>query len=305
MGCEPNGGFTMSETTVQIGDVTVSRVGEVYGPLFPADVLMPAWDPGVREEKGPGVIDRFVDPDTSQALGSVHTWVVRTPQRTILVDTCNGNHKQRAMEEMAMLDTDWLERLVASGVEPGDVDAVVCTHLHLDHVGWNTTLHGGEWVPTFPNARYYVNRAEYDFWNPAVTDQTGLEFNAHVFDDSILPVFDRDLVELWEGDDCAVDDHLHLEVAAGHTPGHAIGWIESKGQHALLSGDAMHSAVQVYRPDWNSGFCVDGEGAAATRRSLLEACVERDAVLMPAHFSAPHAFRVREEGTGFAVVDAA
>jgi glyoxylase-like metal-dependent hydrolase (beta-lactamase superfamily II) len=132
-----------------------------------------------------------------------------------------------------------------------------------------------------------------------------MEFNAYVFDDSILPVFDRGMVELWEGDGCEVDDYLHLELRPGHTPGHAVGWLRSgQGQQALLSGDSMHSAVQVYRPDWNSGFCAAGEQAAATRRALLEACVERDAVLLPAHFSAPHAFRVEQRNGGFAVVDA-
>ena len=294
----------MAEGIVRIGDITVSRMEESYGPGFPADMLMPAWDPGVREEAGPDTIAQFIDPATDQALLSIHTWVVRTPQKTILVDTCNGNHKQRTMEDMAMLNTDWLERLVASGVQPDEVDAVVCTHIHLDHVGWNTTLVDGEWVPTFPNARYYINKTEYEFWNPAVTDQTGLEFNSFVFGDSILPVFDRDLVELWEGDACQVDDSLRLELRAGHTPGHAIGWLESKGEHGLLSGDTMHSAVQAYRPDWNSGFCLDAEGAVTTRRAVLQESIERNAIMMPAHFSAPHAFRVQEKGSGFALIDA-
>ena len=294
----------MAEGIVRIGDITVSRMEESYGPGFPADMLMPAWDPGVREEAGPDTIAQFIDPTTDQALLSIHTWVVRTPQKTILVDTCNGNHKQRNMEDMAMLNTDWLERLMASGVQPDDVDAVVCTHIHLDHVGWNTTLVDGEWVPTFPNARYYINKTEYEFWNPAVTDQKGLEFNEYVFGDSILPVFDRDMVELWEGDACQVDDSLRLELQAGHTPGHAIGWLESKGEHGLLSGDTMHSAVQAYRPDWNSGFCLDAEGSVATRRTVLQEAVERNAILMPAHFSAPHAFRVQEKGSGFALIDA-
>jgi glyoxylase-like metal-dependent hydrolase (beta-lactamase superfamily II) len=294
----------MGNGAVQIGDVTITRLEEAYGPTFPADMLLPAWDAAVRDDHGPDTIAQFIDPSTDLALVSVHTWVVRTPQKTVLVDTCNGNHKQRAIEEMSMLDTDWLDRLVYSGVKPDEVDAVVCTHLHLDHVGWNTTLDGSEWVPTFPNARYFVNKGEFEFWNPEVHDQTGLEFNGNVFDDSVKPVFDRGLVELWEGNDCAVDDSLHLELAPGHTPGHSVGWISSGGAHALLSGDSMHSAVQVYRPDWNSGFCINGGGAAATRRALLEKCVERNAVLLPAHFSAPHAFRVVERDNGFAVVDA-
>lgn len=107
-------------------------------------MLMPSWDASVRDDHGPDTIAQFVEPDTDMALMSIHTWVVRTPQSTILVDTCNGNHKDRAMEDMAMLNTDWLERLVASGVQPDEVDAVVCTHIYLDHVGWNTNLVDGE-----------------------------------------------------------------------------------------------------------------------------------------------------------------
>ena len=294
----------MSHSVVDLGDVTVSRLQESYGPATPASVIMPSFDPGVREEFGPDTIAQFVVPETDEALLSVHTWVIRTPQKTILVDICNGNHKQRNVAGTAMLDTDWLERLVAGGVNPEEVDAVVCTHLHLDRVGWNTNLVDGEWVPTFPNARYYINRCEYEFWNPAATEQAGMQFNGFVFDDSVKPVFDRGLVKLWEGDGCDVDDHLHLELRPDHTPGHSVGWLTGAGGTGLFSGDAMHSAVQVYRADWNSGFCLDAEQAAATRRSILEAAVERDAVLMPAHFSAPHAFKVKTRGDGFAVVDA-
>ena len=294
----------MTKQAVHVGDITVTRLEEVYGPSFPVDMLLPSWDQSARDDHGPDTIAQFVQAETNLALMSIHTWVVRTPQSTILVDTCNGNHKERSMEDMAMLNTDWLERLVASGVQPDEVDAVVCTHIHLDHVGWNTSLVDGQWVPTFPNAKYFLNKTEYEFWNPSVSDQTGLEFNANVFEDSIAPVFDRDLVELWDGDGCKVDDSLTLELKPGHTPGHAIGWLASKGEVGLLSGDSMHSGVQVYRPDWNSGFCFDAAGAVAARRSVLEAAVERDAVLLPAHFSAPHAFRVQEKGNGFAIVDA-
>ena len=294
----------MTDVNLQIGDVSVQRLEEVYGPAFPADMFLPSWDPGIREDLGPDTVNQHIEAGTDLALASVHTWVIRTPQKTILVDTCNGNHKERAIEDMAMLDTDWLDRLAAIGVQPSEVDAVVCTHLHLDHVGWNTTLDGNDWAPTFPNATYFVNEAEFEFWDPRAGDFTGKEINLNVFEDSVLPVFDRELMQLWRGDGIEVDDSLRLELAAGHTPGHAIGWIESKGERGLLSGDSMHSAIQVYRPDWNSGFCIDGEASAATRRSVLERCVESNALLLPAHFSAPHAFRVQERGDAFAVIDA-
>lgn len=287
----------MASGMVDLGDVTVSRVEESYGAAAPASLLVPSFDAGIRDEFGPETIARFVVPETDYLLLSMHTWVIRTPQKTILVDTCNGNHKRRNPPNIGMLDTDWLERLAAGGVRPDEVDAVVCTHLHADHVGWNTTLVDGEWVPTFPNARYYFNRTEYEFWS------ADHPFNGFVFDDSVKPVFDRDLAELWDGDGCDVDDHLHLEPNPGHTPGHSVGWLTGSRGTGLFSGDSMHTALQVYRADWSSAFCVDPAQSAASRRAILEQAVERDAVLLPAHFAAPHAFKVETLGDGFAVVD--
>ena len=194
----------MSHGLVDLGDVTVSRVQESYGPAAPASLLVPSYDPAMRAEFGADTIAKFVVPETDYLLLSMHTWVIRTPQKTILVDTCNGNHKRRNPPNIGMLDTDWLDQLIAAGVTPDEVDAVVCTHLHADHVGWNTTLLDGEWVPTFPNARYYFNKTEYEFWSAEHP------FNGFVFDDSVKPVFDRGLAELWDGDGCDVDDYLRL-----------------------------------------------------------------------------------------------
>ena len=206
----------MSQVSFTIGDVRITRLEENYGPAFPLAMLLPSYDAGALE---PDAIAGFVAGD--MALASVHSWLVQTPQKTILIDTCTGNHKSRpSMEGMHMLDLPWLAQLDEAGVAPTDVDAVVCTHLHLDHVGWNTQLVDGEWVPTFPNATHYFNRVEYDFWGDN-RDTEALAFNANVFDDSVAPIFDRGLAELWEGDGLTVDDTLRLELAAGHTPGTA------------------------------------------------------------------------------------
>lgn len=298
----------MADQVLHIGEVLVQRVEEMYGPGARADALFPSWDPSLRDDIGPDAVARFVQPETDLLLRSGHTWLVRTPQRTILVDTCIGNHKHRSTDAGSMLDTNWLANLAAAGVHPNAVDAVVCTHLHLDHIGWNTHLVDGRWVPTFPNATYYVNATEYDFWNPAaaVEDRGDWEAQANLnaFEDSMLPVFDHDLIEFWHGDGYQVDDSLRLELKPGHTPGHCVGWIESGGQRGLLSGDIMHNAVQAYRPEWNSAFCHDAEAAIATRRWALETAVELNAVLLPAHFSAPHAFHVAATGNGFSVTDA-
>ncbi|MEA3216340.1 MAG: hypothetical protein QOJ19_2496 [Acidimicrobiia bacterium] len=288
-------------TMFKVGDVTVDRIEEEYGPKFPIDMMVPSFTMDLVDEHGPAEFAPHIDLDSQLAKVSVHTWLVRTPRSTILIDTCNGNHKERPnMPDMGGLDTPWLQRLEAAGVKPEDVDYVICTHLHLDHVGWNTSLVNGEWVPTFPNAKHVFNRTEFEFWRPDNPASAPLEFNAGVFDDSVLPIFDRGLAELWDGDH-DVDEVFHLEMAPGHTPGNAVAWLESRGERVCFAGDTMHSAVQVYEPGWSSGFCVDSTESAATRKRLLDRVVEKNAILAPAHFSAPHAFRVIPKGDKFAV----
>lgn len=291
-----------SPVDLRFGDVHITRIEESCQPAFPVDLMLPSYRDDILDDHGPEhFVGRCFDAESKMVIASVHAWLVRTPTSTILIDTCNGNHKDRAIPSMHQLDTPWLDRLRAAGVEPEDVDRVICTHLHLDHVGWNTTLEEGRWVPTFPNARYLLNRTEYDFWTPDNPASAPLEFNAGVFEDSVAPVFDRDRVDFWDGDH-DVDDVFHLELAPGHTPGHAVCWLRAGDRPVLFSGDVMHSPMQVFEPTWNSGFCVDGDAAAATRRALLEQCVERNALLLPAHFPPPHVYEVAEKGTGFAAV---
>jgi glyoxylase-like metal-dependent hydrolase (beta-lactamase superfamily II) len=230
--------------------------------------------------------------------------VVRTPRSVILVDTCTGNHKHRpSMPGMHMLDTPYLARLAAAGVAPEDVDFVVSTHLHIDHVGFNTTLRDGRWVPTFPHATYLINQTEFDFWNPTNSANARLGFNAGVFADSVAPCFEAEQVRLWRGDH-DLDGVVHLVEAPGHTPGNAAAWLHSNGAWALFSGDTMHSPLQILEPSWSSAFDCDGAQAERSRRALLDVCAERDAVLLAAHFPAPHAFTLARRGHGLTAVPA-
>ncbi len=291
-------------TTITVGDVQITRVEELYGPTFPVTALLPSSNLAEVEHLGKR-LDDFVQPDGDNlALLSIHTWVVRTPQKIIVIDTCNGNHKNRVMDGFGSLDTPFLDRLKAAGVTPDEVDAVVCTHLHLDHVGWNTMLVDGEWVPTFPNATTYINQVDLDFWHPTNATSAAMGFNANVFEDSVQPVLDRGNVQLWSGAGFTIDDTLQLEIAAGHSPGMCVGWLESKGQRALFSADMIHSPLQVWRPDWFCGFDYVPDEAVATRRHFFERCSEADALLLAAHLPAPHVFKVRPEGDAFAAVNA-
>jgi glyoxylase-like metal-dependent hydrolase (beta-lactamase superfamily II) len=291
-------------TTFRVGDVQITRVEESYGPGFRASMLMPRFSLDAVDNHGRDVFGQFMDFDTQQALLSVHTWVVRTPRSVILVDTCTGNHKHRpTMPSMHMLDTPYLARLAAAGFAPEDVDFVVLTHLHIDHVGFNTTLRGGRWVPTFPNATYLMNATEFEFWNPSNPASAVLEFNAGVFADSVAPCFEAEQVRLWRGTH-ELDEVIHLFETPGHTPGNAAAWLHSRDRWALFSGDNMHSPMQVFEPSWSSAFDLDKAEAERSRRRLVEACAERDALLLAAHFSAPHVFKVVQRGNGLAAVGA-
>ncbi|MPY96253.1 MAG: MBL fold metallo-hydrolase [Acidimicrobiia bacterium] len=295
----------MGDATFNVGDVQVTRIEEAYGPTFPLDMMFVGFSQDIVDDHGGGAeFSKFYEVDTGMVLCSIHSWLVRTPQSVVLIDTCCGNGKDRpAMPTMHQLDTPFIDRLAAAGVAPEDVDYVVCTHLHVDHVGWNTHLVDGEWVPTFPNATYVMNSTEFDFWKPGNPASAAIEINAGVFEDSVLPAFDRDQVDLWDGDR-EIDGVLHLETATGHTPGHAVAWLESKGERAVFAGDSMHSPMQVYEPSLGCAFDIDAAAATAARRGLLETCVERGALLLPAHFASPHAWNVVQKGDGLAPVAA-
>jgi len=181
-----------------------------------------------------------------------------------------------------------------------EIDIVLCTHLHADYVGWNTRLVDGRWVPTFPNARYLFSRIENEIGDPRrnpAADRDALRGNA--YRDSVLPVIEAGQAVLIDGDH-AIDDALTIVAAPGHTPGHVALWLANVAGRALFCGDAIHHALQVHAPHWNSGFCALPNVARATRRRILEQCVEHRAPLFPGHFGAPHAARVVAAGRGFA-----
>lgn len=181
------------------------------------------------------------------------------------------------------------------------MDVVICTHLHVDHVGWNTVLRGQEWVPTFPNAEYLFNTADFEFWNPA-NDHTrrGELMNMNVFEDSVAPVYQAGQATLWEGEH-NIDENLTLRAAPGHTPGLGVLELHSGGDRAVFVGDLLHTPMQFLRPDWNSCFCEDPAAARASRHRVLSRAAEHNALVVPAHLGGAHAAEITPEGDGFAV----
>jgi glyoxylase-like metal-dependent hydrolase (beta-lactamase superfamily II) len=285
-------------TSWQIGQVTVTRIEELHGPSFRPEDLFATWDPAVLEEHGHWMSPNFYQQSTNQVIMSVHSWLIRTPQHTILVDTCCGNGKNRpGSPHFHQLNEPYLDRLRSVGVEPEEVDYVLCTHLHVDHVGWNTRLLDGRWVPTFPNAKYVFSREELDFWDPSKNAHLPEE-PRNVFTDSVLPVIAAQQDHVVSMTD-QLSDTLLIEPAPGHSPGHIMLRLISGQDEGVFIGDVMHHPIQIYRPDWNSQFCMNPEQAVTSRMRVLNHCAERNSLMFPAHFGAPHAGRIRNNGKGF------
>ncbi len=283
------------------GDCRVTRVPDLEDFPMPADVMYPDATPEALARLAPRFGDRFVDGAGFRLLLSFHTWLVRTPSRTLLVDTCIGDHKPR--ERYAAWNRKrgpYLERLAAAGVRPEDVDCVMCTHLHADHVGWNTRLVDGRWVPTFPNAEYLMAEAEYRHYRAAHDAGPEVPVNYGSFADSVLPVVANGQARLVASDH-RVAAGLYLEAAPGHTPGNVLIHLERGGQHAIFSGDVLHHPVQLVHPDWSTRFCYDAEASRRVRRGLLERVAGTPTRLMTAHFQSPGCGRVVRDGAAFGI----
>lgn len=232
----------------------------------------------------------------------LQSWVISTGEETVLVDTGAGNDKDRPhIPVFGNLKTDFLDRLRAAGFAPASIDKVFCTHLHIDHVGWNTVLKEGAWVPTFPTATYYFPRIDDEVWDPSrsrYAAMKGAAVNMNVYEDSVRPIIEAgQAVFVEDGDEIAPG--MIARAAPGHTPGQMFLEVSSDGQHAMFTGDILHHPMQIFRPDWNSVYCEDREQAAATRRAVLDRACERGARIVPAHFGGVHSTYVERNGSGF------
>ncbi|WP_329556590.1 MBL fold metallo-hydrolase [Streptomyces sp. NBC_00696] len=285
-----------------LGDVQVTRVVEFETPTRPPAVMFADIGPQVWDNNRSWLAPDHWDPDAGLLLTRMQTFVLRSAGTTILVDTGVGNDKTRpATPAFDRRSTDFLTRLASAGVLPEDVDLVVNTHLHADHVGWNTRLVDGSWLPTFPNARYLIPRADHDFWHPDSPQVARTAAaNAHVFDDSVAPVVESGQAVLWE-DTYDIDGALRLEYAPGHTPGSSVLTLRSGGERAVFVGDVLHNPVQFIEPDANSCFCEDPAAARASRRRVLQRAADEGELVFPAHLRGGSGARLRRTGSSYAV----
>jgi glyoxylase-like metal-dependent hydrolase (beta-lactamase superfamily II) len=277
----------------QIGDVKITRVLETEMPLayHPKHAFLKEATPEALRTM-PWLYPHFVTEEGHLRL-SIHALVVQAPGLNLVVDTCVGNDKPRALLGGRALQSAFLDSLSGAGCPREAVDVVICTHLHVDHVGWNTMLVDGAWVPTFPNARYLIGRREYEHWT-----RDGDEEQQVILDDSVRPVFDHGLATLVEMNH-RITPEIRLTPTPGHTPGHVSVLIESRGQRAMITGDMLHHPAQFGHPEWSPTFDSDPVAGANMRRAVMEGVAEEPVLVIGTHFAAPTAGRVRRDGDAF------
>lgn len=283
-----------------LGPASLTKIVDIDPFVLPFDFLLPGRDLGELAGEADLLSPHHVDFSAGAILLGLHSFLLRVGGLNILIDSCVGEHKPRPRRAdwHDRHDTGYLDRLAAAGLSPNDVDVVMCTHLHADHVGWNTRFENGRWTPTFPKARYLMGRVELEHWQREEQKAPGAH-NHGAYADSVLPVIEAGLAEIVD-DGFSLLRGLEIVPLHGHSPGQ-IGLHLNCGQdgHALFCGDAFHSPAQVFRPHWSSAFCHDGEMAGRLRQSLLERSADEGTLLLPAHLRSAHGMRAQRQGGGF------
>lgn len=275
----------------QVGEVTVTKIVESESLWEPTRLVPMATPERVRAHDW--AVGPFADGDTGHIRVSIHAFGLQIGDEKIIVDTCGGNDKERPGSPLFhRQQTDFIDRLTAAGFPPEEVTTVVCTHLHIDHVGWNTVLDRDVWRPTFPRARYLFGEAEWRHWSVEP------QIYGDVVGDSVRPVIDAGRAELVPSDH-VVNDAVLLEPTPGHTPGHHSVRISSGGNDAVITGDLVHAAVQLEHPDWASAPDVDPAGAAATRRAFMERYCDDHTLVLATHLGGPSCGHLRRHGDGW------
>ncbi|MFE3825357.1 MBL fold metallo-hydrolase [Streptomyces sp. NPDC059092] len=278
-----------------VGDITVHRVDEVALPPATGPWLLPDATPEVVSGQD-WLHPHFADREGVLRIDS-HSFAFVVDGLRVLVDTGIGNGKERANPAWHHLRTDFLQRLTAGGFPPDSVDLVILTHLHADHVGWNTREANGEWVPTFPRARYLTSRTEREFW--AGYDME--EAREQMFRDSVIPVERAGLLDVVDvpAEGAEIAPGLRLIPTPGHTPGHVAVQLASQGEKALITGDCVHHPVQLAHPAIGACVDIDPRRSEATRHELLGSLAGTDTLLLGTHFAPPTAGRVITHGNAY------
>ncbi len=276
----------------KVGRVKITKIVELETTGSTRFILPLAGNEEIR--KLPWLIPHFANEEGRLKM-SIHSLVVETPSRRIVVDTGLGNDKEgRKVPVWNNRKEPFLETMTAAGFPPDSIDTVLCTHLHVDHVGWNTRLAGGKWVPTFAKARYVFGRTEYEHWRHYSDEDDKIA----VFNDSVKPIADAGKADL-VASDARLTDEITLIPTPGHSPGHMSIHIQSDGQEALLMGDVAHHPCQMAHLDWSSTADSDPAQSAATRRALFSRFADTPTLAIGGHFNAGH---IKRDGDAFKFV---
>jgi len=279
--------------TWQIGDVKISRVIEME-QTAPATFFYPDVTADVIKSQSDWLYPYFANADGTVNF-SIHSLVLESQGKKILVDTCVGNDKDRSktFPEWSNMQLPYLADLKKAGYTPESIDYVLQTHLHIDHVGWNMMLKDGKWIPTFSNAQYLIGGTEWDFFS--TVDNEGAR---EPVEDSVRPVIERGIANLVESTH-RITDEVWLEPSPGHTPGHHHVRISSGGHQAIITGDLMHHPVQCAFPEWDVTFDADLARAKKTRRAFLENYSNKDILIFGTHFASPSCGKIVQKGDAF------
>jgi len=295
-------GETTVTTQIRLGDITIHRVVEQEAAtFFAAFEFFPTLTKELWEENRGWLQPRYID-QAGKVVLCVQSFLVQTPHHNILIDSCVGNHKSRPHRPMwNMLDSDtYHKNLAATGIGVADIDYVMCTHLHVDHVGWNTRLDNGRWVPTFPKAKYLFADRELEFWTAKHKEDAA----AHPWvTDSVLPIVEAKRAEVVKSTH-ALNDDVHLFPTPGHTIDHFSVQIGRTGRDAVITGDMIHSPLQARYPDIGMRVDYDAKQAGVTRRNLFGRLCDTPTLLCFAHFPSPSTGRITRWGDGFKVIEA-
>jgi len=279
---------------ITLGDVSVRPVVEIPRSSFATTSMLPDSTADAVARHHRWLRPHFWDEGTNDLGSRIQSFVVKTPRTTVLIDTCIGNDKNREGSALwHMRRGTFLDDLAVAGVTPDDVDVVVCTHLHVDHVGWNTMKVGDRWLPTFPNARYLIGRTEWDYWGKEPVNP-----EEPIMDDSVRPILDAGLADLVEADH-KLTSEVWLEPTHGHTPGHVSVRISSAGADAVITGDMIHHPCQFARPEWHSNFDWNAEQGRATRREAFARWSKANYLVIGTHFPSPTAGKIVRDGDAY------
>jgi glyoxylase-like metal-dependent hydrolase (beta-lactamase superfamily II) len=307
--------MTQATKTYRVGDAAVTRIDELRLAAFRFDALYPGAEPDALERHRNRLEAGSFEPATGTFIQSIHSWLVKAPHHTILIDTATGNDKNRPdIPPLHRLNEPFLARLAAAGVTPEQVDYVLLTHVHADHVGWNTRMVDDRWIPTFPNATYVFSGIEQAYGEslaagkePAGAARPDAALGPaarkpadRVYDDSVRPVIEAGLAKLIAVNGEEILDGISFIPTPGHSIDHASIRLVSRGEQALFAGDVMHHPLQVYEPSLNSCFCEFPEAALRSRAAVLEDAAERGATVFTTHFAQSSVGRIDRRGDRFA-----